>query len=344
MINKIYDLTSKVTNVVEKKQWPKASAGRKMISQIPLIMPEQTIGDAQAILFEKHNEIETINYFHVIDENKKFIGVFSIKELFRQRSNEKVKEFMIKADLVKVEPETDQERVAYLALHRNLKSIPVVDKDNTLLGIVPSDYILKILEKEISEDLLYLAGVYQPISRLDWEDQLTFPFFMAIKHRLPWLLIGLTGGILVARIIGFFEASLQQNLVLAMFIPVIVYMSNATGSQTQAIFLRDLATHTKIPFKRYFLRQLLTCFFLALSCSVLLFLVVAIGWTTYYLAFVLSFSMLMTIISASFFALGIPYILNKLKVDPAFGSGPFTTIIQDILSIIIYFGIANWLL
>jgi len=344
MINKIHDLTSKVTNVVEKRQWPKATAGRKMISQIPLIMPEQTIGEAQAILFEQHDQIETINYFYVIDENKKFIGVFSIKELFRQRTETKVKKFMIKTDLAKVGPKTDQERVAYLALHRNIKSIPVVDEDNTLLGIVPSDYLLNILEKEISEDLLYLAGVYQPISRLEWKDQLTFPFFMAIKHRLPWLLIGLTGGILVARIIGFFEASLQQNLVLAMFIPVIVYMSNATGSQTQAIFLRDLATHTKIPFKKYFLRQLLTCFFLALFCSVLLFFIVAIGWTKFYLAFVLSFSMLMTIISASFFALVIPYVLSRFKVDPAFGSGPFTTIVQDILSIVIYFGIANWLL
>jgi len=344
MINKIYDLTSKLTNIVEKKQWPKDSAGRKMISQIPLIMPEQTIGEAQAILFEKQKEIETINYFYVIDANNKFIGVFSIKELFHQRTETKVKEFMVKTDLVKVGPKTDQERVAYLALHRNLKSIPVVEEDNTLLGIVPSDYILKILEKEISEDLLYLAGVYKPISRLEWKDQLALPFSIAIKHRLPWLLIGLIGGILVARIIGFFESSLQQNLVLAMFIPVIVYMSNATGSQTQAIFLRDLATHTKIPFRKYFLKQLLTCFFLALSCSLLLFLVVSIGWTTFYLAFVLSFSMLMTIISASFFALVIPYCLNKLKVDPAFGSGPFTTIVQDILSVIIYFGIANWLL
>ena len=344
MINKIHDLTSKMTNVVEKRQWPKATAGRRMISQIPLIMPEQTIGEAQAILFEQHDQIETINYFYVIDENKKFVGVFSIKELFRQRTEKKVKEFMIKTNLIKVEPETDQERVAYLALHHNLKSIPVVDKDNTLLRIVPGDYILNILEKEISEDLLYLAGVYEPISRLEWEDQLTFPFFMAIKHRLPWLLIGLIGGVLVARIIGFFEASLRQNLVLAMFIPVIVYMSNATGSQTQAIFLRDLATHTKIPFRKYFLRQLLTCFFLALFCSLFLFLVVAVGWATFYLAFVLSLSMLITIISASFFALAIPYSLNKFKVDPAFGSGPFTTIVQDILSIIIYFGIANWLL
>jgi len=344
MMNKIHDLTSKVTNLVEKKQWPKSSAGRKMISQIPLIMPEQTIGDAQAILFKQHDQIETINYFYVIDEKKKFIGVFSIKELFRQKTEKKVKEFMIKTNLVKVEPEKDQERVAYLALHHNLKSIPVVDEDNTLIGIVPSDYILSILEKEISEDLLYLAGIYQPISRLEWKNQLAFPFFMAIKHRLPWLLIGLLGGILVARIIGFFEASLQQNLILAMFIPVIVYMSNATGSQTQAIFLRDLATHTKIPFKKYFLKQLLTCFFLALSCSLLLFLVVAIGWTTLSLAFVLSFSMLISIISASIFALAIPYLLSKFKVDPAFGSGPFTTIVQDILSIIIYFGIANWLL
>ncbi len=339
---------SKLFHGVGKKQWPKETAGRKMTPLVPVIRPEQSIAEAQNILLKRYKElgedkdIETINYFYVVNEEEKLKGVFSIKELFRQPPETLVKKVMKKTEIVKVSPWTDQERVAYLALKHNLKSVPVVDKNGVLLGIVPSDRILDILYKETSKDILQFAGIYHPEFGLD--NALDVPVLESIKHRIPWLLIGLFGGILAAWIIGFFEASLKQNLILAMFIPVIVYMSNAVGSQTQTLFIRDLAIHQRLPFKKYLLKQLTTCFFIALVCSLLLFFIILLGWASAYLGFVLGLSMLAAIISATFFALFVPYCLNKLKSDPAFGSGPFATIIQDILSIIIYFSIANWLL
>jgi magnesium transporter len=121
-------------------------------------------------------------------------------------------------------------------------------------------------------------------------------------------------------------------------------MGNAVGGQTQALFLRDLAISKKIPFNKYFLKQIITCFFIAWCCSFLFFLLALFVWTTAYISFVLSLSMFVAILFCVLFALIIPYFLNKFKLDPALGSGPFTTIIQDILSIVIYFSLASWLL
>jgi len=164
-----------------------------------------------------------------------------------------------------------------------------------------------------------------------------------VKRRLPWLLIGLAGGILAAWILGFFEELLTEKVILAMFIPVIAYMSNAVGIQTQTLFIRDIALEKELPWKKYIFRQLTSCLIIGLICSAVFFAVVLLGWDTW-LGFVLGVSMLITIMVASFWSLFIPRLLYKMKVDPALGSGPFATVVQDILSIIIYFAIASWLL
>ena len=143
-------------------------------------------------------------------------------------------------DFVTVRTSTDQERVAHLALKYNIKAVPVVSKDHTFLGVVPSDKILEILNREHTEDVLRFAGVrhkHSPVQDvlLD-QSPLTH-----VKSRLPWLVIGLLGGVLAAFVIGIFEETLAHELLLAAFIPAIVYMADAVGSQTQMLFVRALA-------------------------------------------------------------------------------------------------------
>ncbi len=340
-MNKIQNLKSKINDVVDKIHWPKDTAGRKMTAKVPMVKLGETLDEVRAMLFDRAGEIETMNYVYVIDDNKKLLGVFSIKEIFKYPTDTSVRRIMKKVT-IRVAPKMDQERVAYLALKHNLKAIPVVSEDNVLLGVVPSDKILAILNKEASEDIYHLAGVFRPEFCLG--NCLEIPIIRSVRYRIPWLLIGLAGGILAAWIIGLFEASLKENLILAMFIPVIVYMSNAVGIQAQTLFIRDLAIHRKLAMRNYFLRQLIICGLVGVACSVLLFLIVSFGWASAHIGFVLAISMLVAVIVSAFFALFIPYLLNKFKSDPALGSGPFATIVQDILSIIIYFGIASWLL
>jgi len=187
---------------MNQKIYPPDSAGRRMIKEVPLAFPEERIFDVKKMLFEKMKELETINYIYVVDKEKKLVGVFSIKEVFRKPEETKVREIM-QTKIVRAHPYTDQEKVAILALTHNLKSIPVVDRDGRLLGVVPPDIILEILHSEHIEDILRLTGVQNSVyfpARV-----MKVPAGILAKARIPWLIVGLFGGIFAAQIANFFE-------------------------------------------------------------------------------------------------------------------------------------------
>ena len=312
-----------------------------MTTQIPLTSKEKTIGEVQDLLFKKMKKLETINYIYVIDENRKLIGVFSVKEVFRKPKETKVADIMEKK-LIKCRISTDQERVAILALKNNLKAIPVVDKEETLLGVVTSDTILNVLHEEHVEDIL-LAGGINPVDKTIREIT-TASTGILVRARLPWLLLGLLGGFLAAKVIGFFENTLRNQILLALFIPVIVYISDAVATQTETLIIRGIALYPKISLKKYFLREIKIGSLLALILGGILATTVAFWWQEISLGIILGLAMFLTVSLSVVVAMLIPIILQKLKKDPAIGSGPLATIITDVLSITIYFLIANFLL
>jgi len=323
------------------KKFPIESAGGRMIENVPLASPEEKILDVKKMLFEKMKELETINYIYVVDKERKLIGVFSIKEVFGKPEETKIRDIM-QTEIVKAHSYTDQERVAILALTHNLKSIPVVDKNDRFLGIIPSDTILDILHSEHVEDILRHAGIHKydyPPAKIIWA-----PAGILVKARLPWLILGLFGGILSAQITNFFETPLKSNFILAAFIPLIVYMADAVGTQTETLFIRGLAIDPKLVIKNYLFREIKVGFLIAISIGALLTLISSLWLGLPYIGLILGLSTFLTIISAMAIAILIPWFLSKLKKDPALGSGPFATIITDITSLIIYFSVATLLL
>lgn len=161
--------------------------------------------------------------------------------------------------------------------------------------------------------------------------------------RLPWLLVGLVGGMFATGIVRSFEMALQKQLALAFFIPVVVYMADAVGTQTEALFIRSEIIGGIRP-KRYMLREALVGFFLGLIIAGFIFLFAYILFRDFKLAAVVGLSLFVTIFLSVYLAVLIPICLIKLKKDPSVGSGPFATVLQDILSISIYFAIATVLL
>ncbi len=326
---------------MNKKIYPSESAGGKMTENVPLAHSEEQILDVKNLLFEKMKELETINYIYVVDKNKKLVGAFSIKEIFRKPEDSKVKDIM-QTQLITVKPHADQEEVAILALKNNLKSIPVVDKENHFLGVVPSDIILDILHSEYIEDILRHAGIrkgdFTPAKII------RAPAGMLVKARLPWLILGLFGGILAAQITDFFETPLKSHFILAAFIPLIVYMADAVGTQTETLFIRGLAIDPNLMIKNYLLREVKIGFFIALSIGTLLTLISSLWSGLHYIGLILGVSIFLTILSAIIIGITIPWLLQKFKKDPAFGSGPFATIITDVTSLIIYFSVASLML
>lgn len=324
---------------MKSKNYPTKTAIRKMIKVVPVVFSNSKISDVRKMLFSQIRDIDTINYIYVIDKSKKLIGVFSIKEVFRREDNAKVSVLMDK-DVVSVRPYTDQERVAVLALKNNLKAVPVVDKKGKFLGVVSSDTILNILHSENVEDFLKMAGIrssFQKISKGSC-------FYLA-KVRIPWLILGLLGGILAARITVFFETPLKDYFVLTSFIPLMLYLSSATGTQTETLFIRSLVINDKPNFLKYLLKEIATGILMALVLAVLLFLISVVGLkASLTIGLILSLSLSLAILMAVLVGLIIPFSLYRLKKDPAIGTGPFATILRDILSLIIYFSISIFLL
>jgi len=315
------------------KKYPANSAGAKMTARVPTVGPDDTIADVRKMLYEKASAFATLSYIYVLDKEGHLLGLFPIREVFRAPDNIKAGEIM-NPYMIKARPYTDQEEVALLAIKYNLKSIPVVDKNNKFLGVVRSHTIMNILNTEHIEDLLKSAGIHGIA-----EKTLNASASKMINARLSWLIIGLIGGVIAAQITQFFETPLKQYFVLAAFIPLMAYMADAIGTQTQTLFVRDLAMR-KLDLKKYLLREIKVGLGIATILGLLLY-IIGIFWShIYYIALILGFSMFLTGFVAIFVPIVIILILDRMGLDPAIGSGPFATIVQDVITLALYFLIA----
>jgi len=319
------------------------TAERVMVpkDKVPVVPTGTTLARARELVAAKTREYESVDYIYVVDREGHLRGVFSIKEILASQEEEKHVDDIMQRNIITVRPHTHQERVGLLALQHNIKSLPVVDKDGIFLGIIPADAILKILDQEAVEDFLRLGGIYY---KGPYDDLLRLPVLKSIKHRLPWLLLGLLGGIFAAGVVSSFEETLSRNLILAAFIPLIVYMADAVGTQMEAFIIRDLAINPQFRFSTYFVKQVSVAGILGVSTS---FLLVAVSFFLYgniMISLVLGVALFFAILSSVFSGLIIPYLFGKLKLDPANAAGPVATIIQDVVSVSIFLFIASRIL
>ncbi|MEM2918187.1 MAG: magnesium transporter [Candidatus Altiarchaeota archaeon] len=322
-----------------KEKYAKNTAGRVLTSAVLKATPDEKISEVYGRLERELERIDILDYVYVVDNENKLIGVFSFKEFFSNK--DKLVREVMKTDIISASPHLHQEKVAHKALRHNLRAIPITEK-GYFLGVVPYDKILSIINKEAHEDFLHFGGIHK--EHMKFESILEVPLVTGIKHRLPWLLIGLIGGIFAAKIIGFFEKTLEKNLILAAFIPLVVYISDAVGTQIETVYVRDLSILENLPMRKYMLKHLTITIALALIFSSVFFLFCFLILNLGYLSFVISLSIFVAISLETFIALVTPYILKKFNFDPAIGSGPFTTIVSDVTSVIVYFLICSSLL
>jgi magnesium transporter len=326
---------------IDHMQFPKHSAGRIMSCKVPMFSMNHDLGTLRE-LFSKHvKEYETINYIYLLDAEEKLAGVLSIRDLFHYGGDTRASEIMSR-ELVVAKPLTDRERAANLALAHNIKAVPVVDKEHKLVGVVSSDAILETLQLEHTEDLLRGGGMVKTegISR----NLSQASAGLMARARLPWLLVGLIGGILAAKVITSFEEVLAEELLLASFIPVIVYMSDAVSTQSQTIFIRTSALERQFQVRRYLFREFIAAIIISAVISLFVAVATSIFFSGSHLQIILPLSMFVSIIFAVIIGLLIPLLLSRMGKDPAIASGPFATILTDILSISCYFGIAQLIL
>lgn len=312
-----------------------------IVSNIPIFETNMIVDNVINLLLKNINQYQTIDYIYIINQNKQLKGVISIKELLRQDRNTKLIEFTNRK-VISARVHTEQEKLSMLALKHNLKEIPIIDKEDKLIGAVTYDDILEIMHKEGVDNILKFGGIIDSDNLFD--NISTMTLFKSIKHRIPWLIIGLAGGILMAGIINSFEKVLIENIILASFIPLVVYMASAVGTQMQSFIIRDLALNPNLKILKYFLKQTTVVTTIALIISTIIGILTYITYKNYYISIVFFIAFTCTIISSLISGIIVPFLFKKANLDPANASGPIATIIQDTLSITIYFLVAYLIL
>ncbi len=311
------------------------TAGSIMTTEYISIHAHQTVHSAMQILKQEAPNAETIYYVFVIDEDEKLAGVISLRDLIISEPDTMISDIMNER-VYSVSVAEDQEEVARRMKDYNFLALPVVDFQGHLLGIITVDDIVDVIDEEASDDYSKLAAV----SDVDSTDRSPFS---AAKKRLPWLIILLFLGMFTASLIGRFEETLEKVAILAVFIPLIAGMAGNTGTQALAVAVRkiSLGDSEDQSLVNMILKEAGTGLITGTICGIVVALTVFIWKGTLFLGILVGLSILATLTVATISGAFIPLIMHKLKVDPAVASGPFITTINDIISILIYFGMAT---
>jgi magnesium transporter len=245
---------------------------------------------------------------------------------------------IVNRDTFSVSTETDQEEVARIVSRYDLLAIPVVDSDGCMVGIVTVDDVIDIVRDEATEDILKMAGAGEDFVE-------TKSIASSIRIRLPWLLASCGGGVAATLIIGYFDATLQELIFLAAFIPVIMGMGGNIGTQSATIVVRGLATDRLQAHQlgAVVLKEMAVGFLLGFSYGLLLGVVAHIGYQLWLLGLLVALAVVFTMTMAAMVGSLLPMIFDRMRIDPAVATGPFVTTAIDILSITFYFYMARWL-
>lgn len=314
-----------------KKGKSSESAGRHLVTGIPVAGEQERIGDVIRGFSSAAYEVGDTVY--VVDGQGSLQGMVRVSDLLRLSPDTPVTEVMTSVPAT-VLPDEDQEKVAGLAIRHELVSVPVVNRHGRLLGVVPPRSLIRILRLEHIEDLHRFTGI------LDGSEQarnaMEAPPLRRARHRLPWLVVGLAGSVFATFIMAMFEHTLKERIVVAFFVPGIVYLADAIGTQTEAVTVRGLS-FSNGSLRTLLFGELVTGLIIGLALGGLAFPLIVL----FFGDVVLAVAVALSICTAGGFATSVgllfPWIIFRIGLDPAYGSGPVATIVQDVLSLAVYF-------
>lgn len=329
--------TEDSTEIAALLKYPKDTAGGIMTTEF-LSLFEDTTAQETIRRLQRATDAEHVFYVYVTDKDEHLVGVLSLRQLLTVPPETPLKNIMTR-DVFCASVDMDQEEVARQVARYNLLAIPVVEKDNTLVGIITVDDVVDVIREEATEDMLKSAGVTE-------EDVLASSSMRAARLRLPWLFTNLVGSLISGAILWHFRYTIQEVVAIVTFIPVIAAMGGNVGLQSSTLIIRGLATG------RIELADVWTVFFretrigllLGLACGILLTLV---GWVWHgqpFLGMVVGASMLIAFLISTSMATIMPVVLKRMGVDPAVAAGPFVTTANDITGISVYLALSTALL
>jgi magnesium transporter len=301
---------------------------------VPCARRLQSAGEVRAAM--TGHRFEFAGDVAVLEEPDALVGVVPIERLLAAEPHTILDELM-DHDPPVVRPETDQERVAWEMVQRGEASIAVVGEDGSFRGFIPPHRMVGVLLSEHDEDMARLGGYLASTRRARGAAEERVG--RRLLHRLPWLLVGLAGAMLSAGLVALFEDDLDAKVLLAFFVPGVVYMADAVGTQTETLLIRGLSVGASL--RRFVRRELVTGLVIGVVVGAAFFVFALAAWGEADVALAVALALFASASVATAVEMVLPWLLQRSGVDPAFGSGPLATVIQDLLSIAIYLVIAT---
>jgi magnesium transporter len=326
-----------VADINELLEYDENSAGGLMAKELVKVYETWTVAGCLRKIRTQAENVKRVHSIYVVDKADKLIGRLSLKDLLIAKNETKISAIYIpKVDAVHVND--DDEDVARLMAKYDLEAVPVVDDEKTLLGRITIDDIVDVIIEEAEKDYQLAAGITQDV---DAEDSI----FALTRARLPWLFLGLIGGVSAAIIMGTFDTIIEDFPLILLFTPLIAAMAGNVGVQSSAIIVQGLANDDiKGSINSRLIKEMLLATLNGIILAVFLFGFMLFWQQDFQTALAVSVSLVAVIIVAGIVGTFIPLFLHKRGIDPAIATGPFITTSNDIFGILIYFIIAKFIL
>jgi magnesium transporter len=314
-----------------------------MTEKYAALKKDMTAADALAHVRKVNKSVETLTDLYVLEEDRRLVGVVSLRELVVAPPDKQV-ETLMKTQLVTVSPERDQEEVARLVSHYDYLAIPVVTPDQKMLGIIPVDDVIDVLVSETTEDILKFGGMEGGVT-------INQPYFSVsiptvIRKRVGWLLLLFVAETFTGTVLRYFEGELAKVVALSFFIPLLIGTGGNTGAQTVSTLIRGLALGEvkTSDIWRVILRELMSGLLIGVLLGLIAFGRALLWGSTTQLAMTVGLTILVICTWANTIGALIPLIAHKVKIDPAVVSAPLITTLVDATGLAIYMLIAKAIL
>lgn len=313
------------------------TAGSHMVTSIPIVRPSTPV--SAVIEHLRGREFECADTVFVTDAEGRLEGIVRINDLLADGPSE-ISEIM-EPEHESVSVDEDQEAVATLAIRIGMIAVPVVDEQSKLVGAVPPEALFRILRAEHHEDLQRVAGI--TLHSEGPELSMSAPLSERFGRRLPWLLVGLAASSVITWVMAGFEHTIEHNVAAAFFVPALVYIAGAIGTQAVSVSVRALSTDTFV-IGRLIREEAMIGFGTGLALGAVSFVAVMIFFGDLPLALAVGLAVLFGGTTSAVFGFGLPWVFKVMNFDPALGSGPICTVLQDASTLVIYFILVSALL
>ena len=308
------------------------TAGGIMALEFVAVYDDETVDDAIQEIRQKTQEVENVYNVYAIDRGGRLAGVVPLKKLILSNPKSRIQDIM-NSDVVSVITDMDQEDVANIVRKYDLVSVPVVDTYNRLVGRITVDDIVDVLHEEATEDIQRMAGI------ADEEILQEMSTFRISRYRLPWLVVSFVGELGSALLMRMYQATLEQVVATAFFIPLIMAMGGNVGIQASTIVVRSLALQEGGATDKWsrLIREIRVALLNGLILAMVIFVVIYIFFSENpQFGIVIGLALMVVMLNASIIGAVVPIVLNKFGIDPAIATGPFITTFNDILGVFIY--------